>query len=343
MKTLNETFFHIKDRITLIGRVWFEDGNLALPWSASGAALRFSGNAISVTLMPYKNDDSDLFNVAMKLEVDGVAHKALVVEGGALTLFADGLGEGEHIARIYKIGESNEPIFLRDLSVLGEAPEVLEWHERHELRLEVVGDSITCGYGALGAGDTFVHHEEDATAAYGFLTGEALDAETRIISWSGRGIVRAWDGRIAEKFCEFFTQRARLKKYGMHDFGEWQPDILVINGGTNDGGSGKLQAGEFVEGVRELYALAREKYPRAEIIFFYGAMGVPLAEDFALVMDELLRRDAHLYYLPTEPIEGKPDEIGANGHPSALAQRRFAAELTDFIKKVVLPVRKQIG
>ena len=129
----------------------------------------------------------------------------------------------------------------------------------------------------------------------------------------------------------------------MHDFGEWQPDILVINGGTNDGCSGKLLPGEFVEGVRELYTLAREKYPKAEIIFFYGAMGVPLAEDYGYVMGELRRRDAHLYYLPTEPIAGKPEEIGANGHPSALAQRRFARELTDYIKKVVLPVREAIG
>ena len=343
MKTLNETFYHVREKITLIGRVWFEDGNLALPWSASGAALRFRGNAIAITLMPYKSSEPDFCNVAMKMVIDGVEHKSTVTEGGAATLFADGLSEGEHTVHIYKVSESGEPIFLRDILLLGECPEVLRYREERALRLEVLGDSITCGYGVYGTGNNFVHHEEDATRAYGVLTGEALDADTRLISWSGRGIVLAWDGSASESFGEFFVRRARSRKYGMHDFSEWQPDILVINGGTNDGSSGKLVIEEFVKGVRALYTLAREKYPKAEIVFFYGAMGYQLGEIYEQTIGELERDDAHLYYLPIEPIEGKSGEIGANGHPSAAAQRRFADELSCFIRKVVLPTRAIIG
>ena len=63
------------------------------------------------------------------------------------------------------------------------------------LRLEFIGDSITSGEGAIGA-----REEEDWVAMlfsaendYAVMTGDRMDADVRLLSQSGWGVLTAWD------------------------------------------------------------------------------------------------------------------------------------------------------
>ena len=59
-----------------------------------------------------------------------------------------------------------------------------------KLKLEFIGDSITCGYGIEGVWekDTFTTQQERPDKAYAFLTAKALGAEVQLCSWSGIGL-----------------------------------------------------------------------------------------------------------------------------------------------------------
>ena len=333
MRYFNVSPLSISDKILTHGRTFYEGETLALPWSASGLSVRFVGNSIAFRLSPYDCSADGHTDVIFRLEIDGVSTKSSV-GAGSVVVFADGLDDCEHEARLLKCTETTNPVFISGVQVLGESPEILVCEKEYSMRLEVIGDSITCGYGTLGKSDTFYAFEEDATRAYAFMTGEKLSADTRLISWSGRGIVQACNGERMETFGDFFTWKARVKSYGDHDFSEWQPDVVVVNGGTNDYNGG-LRAPEFAPGVKELYALIRSVYPNAKIIFFYGAMGEWFNDVYRSLVAEFNETDSNVYFLPTAANFGKADEIGSNGHPSLMHHVRMSNELFEAINKIM--------
>ena len=335
----NMNIGEISDSITLHGRVNFsaEDGSLHLPWSASGFSLRFKGEAVAVSFLEFLSTNApdageDERRLAVLLEIDGDRHKSYV-SGKSAVVFADGLTSGEHTLRLLKLTESAEPLRVSEVQIYGVEPTLLSPPTVPSRRIEFIGDSITCGYGVWGTRDGFVPFEEDPTVAYAFLTGESLHADTRLISWSGRGIVRAWDGGFGNRFADFFLRSERTE--GTHDFSPWQPDVVVINGGTNDGNSGVVSDEEFEVGVEELYRLVRSVYPRAEILYFYGAMGLKYDAVFRRVVARLGSEDSALHYLATSPIVAEDGELGAIGHPSARCHLRLAAELSPAVESLL--------
>ena len=78
------------------------------------------------------------------------------------------------------------------------------------------------------------------------MTAESLNAEYRIISQSGWGVFTSWDNNIHanipeyyEKVCGLVTGEKNevLGAFNENDFDSWQPDVVVVNLGTNDGGA----------------------------------------------------------------------------------------------------------
>src|SRR5690606_15648285 len=66
--------------------------------------------------------------------------------------------------------------------------------QNKNIRLEFIGDSITCGYGIEGRldVDSFNTVQENPWKAYAARTARALDADYNLVSWSGIGIISAW-------------------------------------------------------------------------------------------------------------------------------------------------------
>ena len=62
------------------------------------------------------------------------------------------------------------------------------------LKIEFIGDSITCGYGVDDEDENhqFTTATEDVTKAYAYKTAKALDAEYSMFSASGYGIVSGY-------------------------------------------------------------------------------------------------------------------------------------------------------
>ncbi|MDG0795184.1 GDSL family lipase [Cohnella ginsengisoli] len=115
-------------------------------------------------------------------------------------------------------------------------------------KIEFVGDSITSGEGAIGATceQDWIPMWFSAIDNYAAMTAEALDAEYRILSQSGWGVVTGWDNNphsslpaYYEQVCGLLTgeRNRELGALEANDFAAWQPDVVVVNLGTNDDGA----------------------------------------------------------------------------------------------------------
>ena len=320
--SLNLDIKEIKNDITVFGRTRFGDaGELRLSWSASGFGVRFSGAAIAVFTVPYESDSY----VSVKFEIDGVPHKACI-KTGADIIFADGLEDGEHTFRLFRASEGDVPLQVKSLQVVGANPQILPYKPEYKFKMEVIGDSITCGYAAYrGIRTGSSCFEEDATIAYAHLAAEKLCAELRLIAYSGRGLVRSCAGEAANRFVDMFGRAEYASCSEPYNFGDWQPDILVINGGTNDNG-GAVSEEDFALGVRELYNAVRAVYPNTNILFFYGAMGNRYDGVYRAFVDELSKSDKKLFYTMVEAVDDDKSEMSAAHHPSYIGQKRLARD-----------------
>lgn len=243
--------------------------------------------------------------------------------------------------------------------------------EEKPYKIEFIGDSITSGEGAVGSKpeDDWVPMWFSALRNYTALTAEALNAEYRVLSQSGWGVLTSWDNnpranlpRYYEQVCGLLTGE-RNKALGAHqpnDFAAWQPDVVVVNLGTNDGSAFQTPAwkdeatGEthkqrlhedgtyheedlnaFEEAVRNFLAKIRKCNPNARIVWAYGMLGIPMMPAIYRAVDAYAKatgdRKVSVFQLPnmTEAT------AGSRSHPGALAHEAAARELSGYLRELL--------
>lgn len=238
-------------------------------------------------------------------------------------------------------------------------------------KIEFIGDSITSGEGAVGA-----KAEEDwipmwfsAVRNYTYMTAEAVDAEYRVLSQSGWGVLTSWDNNprnnlpdYYEKVCGLLAgdKNAALGALDDYDFASWQPDVVVVNLGTNDGSAFQTPewqdeaTGErhkqrlnedgsyheedlkaFEMAVRRFLAKIRKYNPNARIVWVYGMLGIPMMPAIYRAVDEYTKTtgDAKVsvFQLPNTTAE----TMGSRTHPGALAHEKAAEELAGYIRELL--------
>ena len=146
-------------------------------------------------------------------------------------------------------------------------------------KLLVIGDSVTCGEGVYTPqeGDCKTHpREPGAGDSYGMLMGHALHAETQLVCYGGRGLIRSWNGRTDELQAPQFFDLAIAEQGGpAADLQAFVPDIILVSLGTNDFnlGIGALPeqdtfVGAYVHFAERLLAL----YPEAIVALTEGSI-----------------------------------------------------------------------
>ncbi len=299
-----------------------------LSWSLTGFAVRFIGER---AIIHFREDHALDVTAYLKVELDGIERKYGIIDGRE-KIVLDGLGDGEHTLVLRRVSAGELPVKVSAFEIVGDVCEILSPPEMPKLKMQFFGDSITCGYGVLGdfATRTYSTFEEDATKTYAYLTAKSLGADIRVCAISGQGICSNCAGEHGTLFSEFFEYETRDGKH-MHDFTGWVPDVVVINGGTNDHGHASLE--NFRAGCAAILARAREVYPNAHIFWAYGLMGNRFAPVLESLFDELCHDDDKLHYVYFERITD--GEIGANGHPGVRGQARGAKVLTEAIREVI--------
>jgi len=239
-------------------------------WPGVYFEAQFSGSAVDV-----KVDDSEN---NLYLWVDG-SHKLTLTRPGKTTVSLKDLGPGRHVVRLEKASETQattgrfEGFYVAGVENALPAPS-------YPRAIEFIGDSYTVGYGNQSRGQTCttddVRETTDTSRAWGPAVAKHFGAAYRINAYSGRGMVRNYNGIAAGDTLPY------LYKYSLFDHSVtaaddgWTPDVVIVGLGTNDF-STPLNPGEkwvtrdalhadYIRTYADFIKSLRAKYPNAHII-----------------------------------------------------------------------------
>jgi len=331
-----------------VGRVDVQDpAKPRFGWSGTGFVGTLSGDTISVKL----SSAGDTQPIFFQPVVDGKKQTRVSVssaDGEKTVTLATGLGAGDHRVELYRETEGKpgfaSSTFLGFVSGTAKAPP--EYSGR---LIEVIGDSISAGYGNLGTeqhpngsadpsgGCHFTTDTESAYMAYGAVAARALDADASIVAGSGWGIYSDNGGNKMNVMPNVWTRTIGSDDQSMWSFAP-VPQAVVINLGTNDFSADmNLGSAEFSGAYSSFITKIRAKYPDAFIFCAVGPMlygtGLTNATSYIKAVVEAQNKggDAKVKMLDFGSQDASKG-TGCDWHPSVAENQRLADKLTQELK-----------
>ncbi|MBR5134820.1 MAG: hypothetical protein IKV35_04415 [Clostridia bacterium] len=321
------------DNIVVLGRANRREHAIAFDWTNSGVFFRFRGNRVTFHYdVPALNQ-----RLFLQITVDGRWSRAYVCDG-ATDVTVDAAFDGDHTVHCVRITEvlDDVPLVMTGITVDGDDAALLPAPALPDRKMLFLGDSITCGFGLLtkGLGNGFTTAEEDGAHTYAALTAAHFQAQAHFVCISGRGIARNCENIVAPLIPTFFEWTGSSERTPW-DHSTYQPDIIVINAGTNDtvGENAHVELEEFKTAVKAFILRLREVHPNAKIVWGYGMMVTELHEAIEAVINDF--EDETIQYCKFQTVWAFDDERGACGHPNQRAHRRCAGVLIDKISDMM--------
>lgn len=342
-----------KDAIRTIGRtMWLED-TLWLVLSGTGAEFSATGTKVVIRLISddkWQEGEENQPRVAVYVDEVRILDVMLDEPEKLLTVFESETSE-MHVIRIVKLSEA--PMSTCGVAEIQVEGEISPTPAAGRL-IEFVGDSITCGYGVEDEDRDhhFLTSTEDVTKAYAYKTAKALGADYSMVSFSGYGIVSGYTGtgekvgdQLVPEFYEKlgYSRGVYLDKYQPQDltwdFDGLQPDLIVINLGTNDM-SYVLEytdrREEYIRGYVEFLKKIRSRNPKARILCVLGIMGTALCP----AVEETVQRYEKETGDNKSSVMGFTDQLPEDGyaadwHPTEKTHTKAACRLTEEIQKIM--------
>ena len=312
------------------------EGGYEFGWPGVYFEGRFTGRSVEVAV------DPQLEHLAVS--IDGKVRAELDLPGVTRMSFDD-LGPGEHVVRVDKLTESQTGSARFLGFTVGRGGQALPPTSRPR-RIEFIGDSHTVGYGVRSTKHNCtqaeIHDLTDTSLAFGPILSRRLDADYRIVAFSGRGVVRNYGGAAPGQTLPVLYSRAIPGDAApVVDRAEaWRPDLIVIGLGTNDF-STPVAAGEAWADEAALHADYRATYarfirdlarrqPQARFLLIAG-------DSFAADVEQVAQTvDAEAAGLAT-PVRVTGMDLGAcDWHPS-IADQRMMADRLEVAARTVLP------
>ncbi|HSO39742.1 MAG TPA: hypothetical protein VLT33_44755, partial [Labilithrix sp.] len=190
-----------------VGRFDFSDpAGPRFAWSASTIEATFTGTGLAMRLRaePLAPHDVKIDGKRVTLHETTTSYTVRLDDRSPFAIQVGAARERYELARDLDPSRVHAIAVTRDAEAFAGVHQFLGFDVQggalvppraRSLRIEIVGDSITCGYGVLGkdASCPFTYSTENASLAYGALLGRALDADVTTVCWSGRGIYRNYD------------------------------------------------------------------------------------------------------------------------------------------------------
>ena len=348
MQTIIPNWHNVKP----LGRTMPLADSLWLAFSGSGAEFVFTGSRCEITIAGDCNaadasKANDHVRIAIYLNGQRVVDDMINAAEKTYVISADGQ---ESVVRVVKLSETA----MSTCGIRSIAAEDIRPTEKKAHFVEFIGDSITCGYGMDDevAEHHFVTGTEDATRAYAYCTAQALDADYSLVSISGYGIISGYtataEERITAQLIPTYYEKLGFS-YGEYcgetpanvcwDFTARQPDLVVINLGTNDDSycldhedRQRLYCDEYVKFLK----IVRRNNPGAKILCTLGIMGdrlYPFVEKAAAAFTAETS-DTNIACMPFVP-QLLEDGYTADYHPTAVTHAKAAAKITAEIRRIM--------
>ena len=341
------------DNIKPLGRTYFNEDKLYCALSGTGAEFSFTGTKCTVSIT---GDSTAL------VPSDNQARVGIYVNGErVIDDMIDNLQESYDVFSsetaqdvtfsIVKLSESPMSTFsISDITVMGTP---IKPTADKDLLIEFVGDSITCGYGAddPDQNHNFSTKTEDVTKAYAYKTAQALNADYSMVSFSGYGIISGYtnnDQKVsAQTVPQYYTKLgycwsakpsfdpAKLD----WDFSKRQPDLIVVNLGTNDDSYTKddpAKQDEYSAAYAEFLKTIRANNPDARILCVLGIMGDRLFPSVQKAVDNYSAEtgDTNISAMKFD-VQDPADGYSADWHPSITTHDKASEKLVNEIKSIL--------
>ena len=326
-----------------LGRTFMRDGARILSHTCSGVEFAFRGTSADITLT--SNCKSSKARAAFY--VDGELVKDTMLNSKEETFRIFESDEPRNcIISVVKLSEaaySNRGV--KSINVTSEYGIIPTPARKH--KIEFIGDSITCGYGVDAADqyEAFSTTNENGAKTYAALVGKHFKADYNIISWSGIGVYSSYteSSKPNQSFLlpPIYGKTAPNElSNDMWDFTQWQPDLVVINLGTNDNTWTKGiqdRADIFGEAYYKFIEQVREANPNAYIICSLGVMGSKLLPEIKeqVALYSANTGDYKITTFEFDYRDGVNDGFGAGFHPSAVTHQKMADKLIPFISELL--------
>ncbi|KAK4096767.1 carbohydrate esterase family 2 protein [Parathielavia hyrcaniae] len=339
-----------RGQVRYLGRV--NPATKELSWPSTGVSFAFTGTSVSIDITAVRGTNS----------------ADLIIDGGEPVLLSDfvagtpistpTLPRGNHTVVLRR---RSEPAYgsmsLGDITTDGQ---LIPAPAAPKRQIEIIGDSITVGYGLDGTHPCTNSAElENSPKTYGALAAASLAADYSIIAWSGKGLVR----NIASGTPDTSPTMPQLyTRYGAEDAdysypfpASWSPNAIVLNLGTNDfsylawDASGQpysarepLDAAAYADGtVQFVRDVLEKRYPAAHFFLVSSPMlndDWPTAADaqkttqVGALRDAAARLGARAHFVDW-PSQGA--EVGCDYHPNAATNAAFGVTLAEAIAGVL--------
>ena len=338
------------DTAKLLGRTAELDGTLWLSYSASGAEWICRDSECTIKLAGDSLSGDPVHSPRYAIELDGyrIAEETMgSTEESVHVTCGDGSGNTGVVVRMLKLSESADSTMGIVSVICDTKPEATPKKQR---TIEFIGDSITCGYGVDGVlGDLYSTANEDATKAYAYLTAQKTDADYSLVSFSGYGIISGYtesgirriDSLVPPVYRTMgdsfgaFADRVKPKEMAW-DFAKLQPDLVVINLGTNDAsycGEDVARQREYIDEYKRFLQTVRICNPGAQILCALGIMDQRLCEAMEQAAREYREEsgDEHIATMRFALQDMENDGAAVDWHPSAVTHKKAAEQLTAFL------------
>ena len=322
--------------VRYLGRV--NPATKELTWPGTGVAFSFTGTSATIGFTSVTGTNS------VDLIIDGGTPIVVSNVAGSSISTPSGLPRGTHTVVLRKRSEAlYGSIFIGDVTTDGTlSASVAPTHQ-----IEVIGDSISVGYGLDGVNPCSNSAAvEDNPLTYEALAANALNADYNVIAWSGKGIVRNYADDGQALMPELWTRYGANDADNSYTFpATWNPQAVVINLGTNDFGylntRQPLDVTAYTNAMVSFVKTVQKRYPNANFFLMTSPMlsdTYPTAADAQKTTQtnalnaaiKQIGAKAHLVDWPTQGAD-----VGCDYHPNAATQAAEGKVLAAAIKSVL--------
>jgi GDSL-like Lipase/Acylhydrolase family len=182
-----------------------------------------------------------------------------------------------------------------------------------------------------GQGEWYDQH--NAWMSYGARTARALNAQWHLTAVAGIGLIHSCC-KMTITMPEVFDKMDLRDNTGAWDFSRYQPDVVTITLGQNDG---VQDSTVFCSAYLQFIGQVRRQYPTAQIVLLTSPMGdatltAALKRYLGGVVAAAGRSGdsrVHSYFY------SKQYSHGCGGHPDLEEHGQIAGELTAYLKRLM--------
>ncbi len=327
------------EAIRYVGRFDFSNPQeVRFDWSGVYFQFSFRGSECALRMSDTGHNYYNVF-------VDNQPSKTFDVKSDTTLVIVSGRGKQNHKVQVFKRTEGGLGTATFKGLLISKDGEMLPWKDVPVRKIEFIGNSITCGYGTegLSKSERWRPDTENNYMSYAPIMARAFKADYHIVAHSGLGVVRNYGYKekvspsaMPDRFNRVYDE----KEQPLWNFGQWKPDVVVINLGTNDFSTQPFPDKDvFIKGYEKLIGEVCKQYGDLPIFCVVGPMIDEPCYSYVKEMVQDFRtanqkKNVYFVGIPTYLMDPEKD-LGSDFHPNYSGQRKMAAHVLPVIASVL--------